>query len=79
MTINSPVRKITLSVFISELADLLKPMMTSDMVWQEELFEIQEKVAELIADGSNSNCSAAKMFVKKWPEFFNVVEKGAAK
>lgn len=77
MTINSPTRKITLSVFISELADLLKPMMISDMVWQEELFEMQEKIARLIADGSNSDCSAAKMFVKKWPEFFDVVENGA--
>ena len=79
MTINSPVHKITLSVFISELADLLKPMMTCDMVWQEELFEIQEKVAQLIADGSNSNCSAAKMFAKKWPEFFDVIEEGVKK
>ena len=79
MTINSPARKITLGVFISELADLLKPMMESDMVGQDELFEMQAKIGQLIADGDNSGCSAAKMFVKKWPEFFNVVEKGAEK
>ena len=63
-------RKVTLSVFISEMADILKPMMESDMVWQEDLFEMQEKLCDLIAAGANSKCASAIIFTKKWPEFF---------
>ena len=63
-------RKINLVTFISEMADILKPMMESDMVWQEDLFEMQEKLCNLIADGANSKCASAILFTKKWPEFF---------
>ena len=63
-------RKITLVEFLNGMADILKPMMESDMVWQEDLFEIQEKLCELIADGANSKCASAILFTKKWPEFF---------
>tara|TARA_B100001939_G_scaffold134317_1_gene116661 strand:+ start:173 stop:400 length:228 start_codon:yes stop_codon:yes gene_type:complete len=66
---NKP-RKVTLGIFISELADLIRPMMEADMVWQDDLFEMQEKICELIAEGANSNCGAAQLFTKKWPEFF---------
>lgn len=67
---NTAKRKVTLGVFISEMADILKPIMESDMIWQEDLFEVQEKLCELIADGANSKCGAAQMFTLKWPEFF---------
>ena len=70
MTTKKAARTINLVTFISEMADILKPMMESDMVWQEELFEIQEKLCDLIADGANSKCASAILFTKKWPEFF---------
>lgn len=70
MATKKTARKVDLVTLISEMADILKPMMESDMVWQEDLYEMQEKLCELIADGANSNCASAILFTKKWPEFF---------
>lgn len=63
-------KKLNAVSFANELADLLHPLMESDMVWQDDLFEFQEKVVDLIARGANDKCAVAKLFVHKWPDFF---------
>ena len=63
-------KKLNAVSFANELADLIKPLMECDMVWQDDLFEFQEKVCQLIAQGANDKCAVALLFTKKWPEFF---------
>ena len=41
-----------------------------DMLDQESLFEMQEGVCDLIADGSNQNIAIAKEFARNWDHMF---------
>ena len=60
--------------FIAKLAGLLEPIMECDMVEQDSLFEMQEAVCDLIADGSNQNIAIAKEFARNWDHMFITVQ-----
>ena len=64
----------TSAQFIAKLADLLEPVMECDMLDQESLFEMQEGVCDLIAEGANGNISVAKQFAKHWDQMFTTVQ-----
>ena len=60
--------------FIAKLANLLEPVMECDMLDQESLFEMQEGVCDLIADGANQNIAIAKEFARNWDQMFVTVQ-----
>lgn len=58
--------------FIGKLADALGDnFFLCDMIWQEELHEMQGKLADLICDYANNGNRLAKRMVLKLPETFN--------
>ena len=42
----------------------------SDMIHQDELFKMQDKLAELICEGANQDLPIAKSMVKQLPKTF---------
>ena len=57
--------------FTQKLAEALgDDFFLCDRLDQEELFELQDKVANLIATASNEGCGIAKAMVKKLPQTF---------
>ncbi len=61
----------TQTKFIEQLCEIIgEDFFLCDMIWQEELFEKQDKLAQLICKGANSNLAIAKKMVKKFPRVF---------
>lgn len=59
--------------FVEQVASILgDDFFLSDMIWQEELFEKQDKLANLIAKASNKGNALARYMVTKLPETFVV-------
>lgn len=57
--------------FIDELCDVLGDnFFLCDRIDQDELFEMQDKLANLIARGANLNLGLATYMAKKFPETF---------
>ena len=57
--------------FIDELCNILGDnFFLCDTLDQDELFEMQEKLANLIARGANLNLGLATYMAKKFPETF---------
>ena len=57
--------------FIDELCDILGDnFFLCDTLDQDELFEMQDKLANLIAKGANLNLGLATYMAKKFPETF---------
>ena len=57
--------------FITKLSNTLgDDFFLSDMIYQEELFEKQDKLSKLIVDGANSGLLIAKIMVKNLPKTF---------
>tara|TARA_R110002124_G_scaffold3301_1_gene22492 strand:+ start:260 stop:469 length:210 start_codon:yes stop_codon:yes gene_type:complete len=57
--------------FIDELCDILGDnFFLCDRIDQDELFEMQDKLANLIARGANLNLGLATYMAKKFPETF---------
>ena len=57
--------------FIDELCDILGDnFFLCDTLDQDELFEMQDKLANLIARGANLNLGLATYMAKKFPETF---------
>ena len=66
-------RKLTQKQFIKELANILgDKFFLSDMIWQEDLFEMQDKLAKLICKASNDGVSSARTIAKQCPKTFQV-------
>tara|TARA_B100001939_G_scaffold182736_1_gene157454 strand:- start:86 stop:295 length:210 start_codon:yes stop_codon:yes gene_type:complete len=64
-------KEITTREFIIELTKILgDDFFLNDMIWQEELFEKQEKLSKLICKGANSGLLVAKLMVKNLPNTF---------
>ena len=58
-------------VFITKLTKILgDDFFLNDMIWQEELFEKQGKLAKLICDAANSGNSLANIMVKNLSNTF---------
>ena len=61
--------------FINSLCKILgEDFFLSDMIWQEELFEKQEKLAKLICEGANAGLPLANTMVKNFPRVFQIEE-----
>lgn len=62
--------------FIDELCKRLgnDKFLLSDMIWQEDLFEMQESIAKLIAEQANAGLGLAKHMVKQFPNSFQTEE-----
>ena len=61
----------TNSKFTQSIAEILgDEFFLSDMIHQDELFEMQDKLAKLICEGANQNLPIAKSMVKKLPQTF---------
>ena len=65
--------------FCEQFAEILgENFLVEDMVWQEDLFEIQDKLARLICAAANSNSSyvrrIAKPFIDNNPACFKTSE-----
>lgn len=59
--------------FITEFTQILGDnFFLSDMIWQEELFEKQEKLSQLIAEYANKGCQSAIVMVNNLPMTFDV-------
>ena len=57
--------------FVEKAAETLgDQFLLSDMIRQEELFEMQDKLAKLICDAYNEGNPLAKHMVKKLPQTF---------
>ena len=57
--------------FIDELCDILGDnFFLCDRIDQDELFEMQDKLANLIARGANLNLGLATYMANKFPETF---------
>lgn len=57
--------------FIDELCDILGDnFFLCDTLDQDELFEMQDKLSNLIARGANLNLGLATYMAKKFPETF---------
>lgn len=57
--------------FVEKVAEILgDQFFLCDMIWQEELFEMQDKLGNLICDASNGGNQLAKYMVNKLPETF---------
>tara|TARA_R110000796_G_scaffold68455_2_gene156842 strand:+ start:910 stop:1107 length:198 start_codon:yes stop_codon:yes gene_type:complete len=57
--------------FAQKLAETLGDnFFLCDMFGQEELFELQDKVAKLLVKATNEGCGIAKSMVKKLPQTF---------
>ena len=66
-------RKLTQKQFIKELANILgDKFFLCDMIWQEDLHEMQDKLAKLICEASNNNISSARTIAKECPKTFTV-------
>ncbi len=60
--------------FTQAIAEILgDKFFLCDMIDQEDLFEMQDKLAKLICEASNANVSNAKAMVKKLPKTFQTV------
>ncbi len=58
--------------FIGKLADALgDKFFLCDMIWQEELFEMQGKIANLICEYANNGNRLAKRMTVKLSQTFN--------
>ena len=63
--------RITNSKFTEAIAEILGDnFFLCDMIDQQELFNIQKKLAELICNGANQNLTIAKSMVKKLTKTF---------
>ena len=61
----------TTKEFITELSNILgDDFFLSDMIWQEELHDKQDKLSKLICKGANSGLGIAKIMVKQLPKTF---------
>jgi hypothetical protein len=62
----------TNGIFITKLTEILgDDFFLNDMIWQEELFEKQDKLAKLICDAANSGNYLADIMVKNLPNTFH--------
>ena len=61
------------SEFVTQLCKILgDDFFLCDMIYQEELFEKQEKLAQLICKGANDGLPMAKQMVKNFPQTFSI-------
>jgi len=59
--------------FITKMAKILGDnFFLCDMIHQDELFEMQDKLAKLICEYANKDLPNAKYFVKECPQTFKV-------
>ena len=56
--------------FAAKMADILSELMICDCLIQDQLFETQDAIADLVCDGLNQNLGIAHIFHKKWPHMF---------
>ena len=57
--------------FINKVCDILgENFFHVDMIWQEDLFEMQDSLAKTIVDYSNNGSSLATHMVKRFPKAF---------
>ena len=57
--------------FIQEVFDVLgENFFLSDMIWQEELFEKQEKLLKIICDYANNGLLSANRLAENMPKVF---------
>ena len=56
--------------FAAKMADILSELMVCDCLIQDQLFETQDAIADLVCDGLNQNLGIAHIFHKKWPHMF---------
>lgn len=68
--------KMTNAQFIAELCKILgnDNFFLSDMIWQEELFEMQDSLAKLIAEQANAGLGLASYMVAQFPNVFETEE-----
>ena len=68
--------KMTNVQFIDELCKALgnDKFLLSDMIWQEDLFKMQDSIAKLIAEQANAGLGLAKHMVKQFPNSFQTEE-----
>ena len=65
--------KITTEQLLHRMGEILgDDFFLSDMLDQDELFEMQEQLVELIADACNSGCRPARTFLKTCPKTFSI-------
>lgn len=51
--------------FCTEFAEILgENFLVEDMIWQEDLFKIQDKLAKLICNAANSHSAYTRRFVQ---------------
>ena len=63
----------TNSKFTQSIAEILgDQFFLSDMIHQDELFEMQDKLAKLICEGANQNLPIAKSMVKQLSQTFKI-------
>lgn len=59
------------SEFITQLCEILKDdFFLCDMIYQEELFEMQDQLTQLICKGANDGLPMAKQMAKNFPKVF---------
>ncbi len=65
----------TQTQFITRLTKILgDDFFLCDMIWQEDLFDKQEKLSELIMIAANEGLPLAKTMVKHLPKTFLIVD-----
>lgn len=61
------------SEFITQLCEILKDdFFLCDMIYQEELFEMQDQLANLICQAANDGLPMAKQMIKNFPRTFKI-------
>ena len=65
--------KITTEQLLHRMGEILgDDFFQADMLDQDELFEMQEQLVDLIADACNSGCKPARTFLKTCPRTFSI-------
>ena len=63
------------SDFITQFCAILKDdFFLCDMIYQEELFDMQDQIANLICQGANDGLPIAKQMAKQFPRTFNITK-----